>query len=378
MSTTVQYDPLPVMREMTQRVKLLFPQAFENHGETLPEAPEFGHLFAGLVQLADWLGSDTRFFCYSDSVSDRASKAWNYAKTAISTLGLDAEPTRRLLNSGKPNFSQAFDVGKPYPVQEMIGNADLGSLVILESETGSGKTEAALWRYIHLFRTGQVDGLYFALPTRVSATQIYRIAQAKVLTPKDHDLTPMFNRVAHGLGRFHDGGGVYPDLRIIEATSRLIDENPEIVIPDDNRKLVEGATHPDQLLKIQREKGKPWEQLGQEIEGDTGAQRTIGHLHALETDEEFAKDMNMAFPDDHRIATRLGVQDRLVQFDPPLVGPFGKPLRELPIRHFLVPSGLDPDTPPSTIELTGEGILFNLGPTRFCYSRLGLERLSDG
>ena len=46
-------------------------------------------------------------------------------------------------------------------------------LVVLESETGSGKTEAALWRFRHLFERGVVDGIYFALPTRVAASQIH-------------------------------------------------------------------------------------------------------------------------------------------------------------------------------------------------------------
>ena len=44
---------------------------------------------------------------------------------------------------------------------------------ILEAETGSGKTEAAFWRYARLFEAGLVDGLYFALPTRSAAMQLH-------------------------------------------------------------------------------------------------------------------------------------------------------------------------------------------------------------
>ncbi|CAI8057916.1 CRISPR-associated endonuclease/helicase Cas3 [Geodia barretti] len=43
----------------------------------------------------------------------------------------------------------------------------------IESETGSGKTEAALWRFAHMYEAGLVDGLYFALPTRSAAVQIH-------------------------------------------------------------------------------------------------------------------------------------------------------------------------------------------------------------
>lgn len=61
-----------------------------------------------------------------------------------------------------------------------MSNQELGSLVILESETGSGKTEAALWRFVHLFRTGAIDSLYFALPTRVAASQVYHRVQTAI------------------------------------------------------------------------------------------------------------------------------------------------------------------------------------------------------
>ena len=46
-------------------------------------------------------------------------------------------------------------------------------LVIIESETGSGKTEAALWRFARMYQDELVDGLYFALPTRSAASQIH-------------------------------------------------------------------------------------------------------------------------------------------------------------------------------------------------------------
>jgi hypothetical protein len=62
-----------------------------------------------------------------------------------------------------------------------------GSITILESETGSGKTEAVLARFVSLFEAGIVDGLYFALPTRSAATQMHRrvreAAQRAFATP---------------------------------------------------------------------------------------------------------------------------------------------------------------------------------------------------
>ena len=52
-------------------------------------------------------------------------------------------------------------------------------LLILESETGSGKTEAAILRFVELWRAGLVDGLYFAVPTRAAAKQLHcRVSKA--------------------------------------------------------------------------------------------------------------------------------------------------------------------------------------------------------
>ncbi len=71
----------------------------------------------------------------------------------------------------------------------MIGGWSLDDqLVILEAETGSGKTEAALWRFARLFEAGKVDSLYFAVPTRAAAKQLHdRIHTAmKTLFGKDN------------------------------------------------------------------------------------------------------------------------------------------------------------------------------------------------
>ncbi len=167
----VIYDPYQTLAEIGQSVRNWFSSAFV-HGEPLPENPEFAHLFAGLVQFADWLGSDTTFFPYAEQGEDRNHTAWQRAKDAVAHIGVDVETWRRACSS-LPDFGKVFGVKSPRPIQAKMAKRDLGSLLILESETGSGKTEAALWRFAQLFQTGQVDSLYFALPTRVAATQLY-------------------------------------------------------------------------------------------------------------------------------------------------------------------------------------------------------------
>lgn len=696
------YDPAPVLKEIGRRTTDLYTEAFAPGGDPLPEAPAFGHLFAGLVQLADWLGSDTTFFPFSTPGENRAQTAVRFAASAIMSLGLNADDSRAALKANSPSFTQTFG-NPPYPIQAAMDTPDLGPLAVLESETGSGKTEAALWRFVYLYERGAVDSLYFALPTRVSASQVYeriltavtrlwptnpplvvralpgyasadgqepkalpdfqvlwpddpadeeahrrwaaespkrflaapiavgtidqalfgalqvrhahlrhallarsllvvdevhasdpymtvllerllrahlgcgghalllsatlgstardryltidpgsplkspvfqvacdtpypalsdrlglraiastirpksvswslrdliddpeaiaglaihaasvgakvlivrntvpaalavfraieqlapdllfdvngvrtlhhsrfsrqdrplldtaiqgqlgkyrppgprivvgtqtleqsldldadllitdlcpmdvllqrigrlhrhprlelerpaayRSPQAWILTPPNHDLSGLLKASRHGLGPFRDGDGIYPDLRTVEATRRLVLEHPTIAIPKDNRALVEGATHPDRLQDMEA-LGEDWKHLGQKIEGQTGAQRTIAHLHGLEIDKAF--DAQQGFPTDLDIATRLGIRDRLLTFDPAPAGPFGQPLRHLPVRHFLVPKGLDPDAPPTSVESQDGAILFSLETTHFRYTRLGLEKI-DG
>lgn len=705
-STPGKYCPAEVLVEIAARASSLFPEAFALEGQDLPDLPGFGHLFAGLVQLADWLGSDTRFFPFSELGEDRAISASKMAARAIAAVGLDTESWRNVLIAKPQSFGDTFDVPQARPIQAAMDDETLAPLVILESETGSGKTEAALWRYVQLFRAGLVDSLYFALPTRVAASQVYKRitdtlkrvwpegaplavralpgyvaadgqtaiplpdfkvqwadnpddqkaphrwaaesakrflaapvavgtidqalmgalqvrhahlryatlsrsllvvdevhasdaymtvllerllkthlqsgghalllsatlgssarsrylaltpqtlqqppatmsfdtacavpypaisdheairktpptghskmvawtlrdiidtpeliaeaamdaaghgakvliirntvpaaiatlaalersapdpawlfslngeptlhhsrfsrqdrpaldaaiearlgkarpdgplivvgtqtleqsldidadflitdlcpmdvllqrigrlhrharssnerperyqdAQAWVLTPPANDLTPMLTRSRHGLGRFYNGGGIYDDLRILEATRALISDHPHVSIPDENRYLVEAATHPDRLRAIEARLGESWQKLAQQIQGDTSAERAVAHLHALDVDQSFGE---TAFPSDVRIATRLGAQDRIVHFN---LGksPFGLPFGDLPIRHHLLPRDLAPDVEPSDIVVADNRITFRLGQTQFCYSRLGLERLS--
>lgn len=697
------YVPAGQLTCIGAAVKKFVPKAFIEGGLPLPDAPRFTHYFAGLVQLSDWLGSDTRFFPFSVEGEDRLAKCREYARIAVREIGLDPEPYRQPLKLAPLSFTEVFETPSAYPSQTAMANDTLGPVVVLEAETGSGKTEAALWRYFRLFVRGEVDSLYFALPTRVAATQAYRrvsdaltrvwpsgaplvvralagyaaadgataqplpdfkvlwsdepsdenaerrwaaesskrflaapvavgtidqvllgtlqvkhahlrhtlaarallvidevhasdaymgvlieqliasqvalgghvlllsatlgavararylaagtrkpprlptLAQASalpypaisdtrglretngaqreksvawqcedaidnpqqvatlaldaaaqgarvlvirntvpaavatlaaleeatpdpdwlfhqgdaitlhhsrfsredrplldatvetqlgkgrpngplivvgtqtleqsldldadflitdlcpvdvllqrigrlhrhlrspnarppafrearvvVLTPPGGDLAPCLTRPQHGLGRFRDGGGVYADVRILEATRRLIATEPHIHIPADNRRLVESATHPAAVHSLES-LGDAWAIHGGQIDGDTGARRTSAKLGLLPMETEFTE---LSFPKDVKLATRLGAADRVATFDPPPIGPFGNRIRELPIRHHLLPPGLALEAEPEGVEPGPGGFVFRLGDAHYRYSRVGLERLS--
>lgn len=206
-------------------------------------------------------------------------------------------------------------------------------------------------------------------------------ARAWVLTPEEHNLTPLLKRQRHGLGpiRAHSQplGGVYPDLRVLEATRRLIAAMPTRHIPADNRALVEQATHSEALDAIAQSMGTDWVQFGQEYEGALGASKTAANLHTLAFERDFGEQY---FPDDQVIGTRLGAADRLVAFDPAPPGPFGQPVQQLALRHHMLPQGLPDDAQPSQVEALPQqaGFTFALGDRRYRYDRFGLAVAAKG
>ena len=161
------------VHEIGSLLPIWFPNAFSPAAFTLPSAPAFQHLFCGLVALADWIGSDQKHFKLSTQLDDTyMQNARNIAKDAIIKIGLDPTAFReRIVGTEFTNIAPGL---KPRNAQAMIGGWPLDDrLIILEAETGSGKTEAALWRFARLFEAGEVDSLYFAVPTRAAAKQLH-------------------------------------------------------------------------------------------------------------------------------------------------------------------------------------------------------------
>jgi len=196
-------DPVAMLAPMREKLDLWFEAAFAE-GPPLPDAAEFQHAFAGLLMLADWLGSDEAAFCFANGEEpDRIAWARRRAPAVLHEVGLAIEPFREAVRAVAPDFAQAFGGFGPRAVQRAVTEPD-ANLVVVEAETGSGKTEAALWRFKTLFEAELVDGLYFALPTRVAATQIF----SRVKTFRDRvfpaDARPGVVLAVPGQARFDD------------------------------------------------------------------------------------------------------------------------------------------------------------------------------
>lgn len=174
-------DPVKILRSLGDEAKRWFVDAFDCNARTFPSNHAFIHGFNGLLTLADWIGSDTRFFDYADYTDTYIAEARNRAAFAVSTLFLNPEPSRSYIKTLEVDFP-LFCNFPPYPIQSLCLKAPIysaGSISILESDTGSGKTESAIARFLYLYKHGMVDGMYFAVPTRSAATQLYeRVREA--------------------------------------------------------------------------------------------------------------------------------------------------------------------------------------------------------
>ena len=173
------YDPLAAAKLFGERIRLWFPDAFADV-PSLPASTALAHLFAGAVALADQIGSDEQHFCFVlEPDPNYIERAHRRAKHAVQAHLL----RRRDWTTRSPamGFADLFDYPEPRPLQTAVADAPLTCpLLVLESETGSGKTEAAVLRFNALWRAGLVDGLYFAVPTRSAAKQLQRRVDAAV------------------------------------------------------------------------------------------------------------------------------------------------------------------------------------------------------
>ena len=167
-------DPFDGLKELGNTIRRAFPNAFRGNAPPIEVTIELEHRFAGLVMLADWLGSHREAFFPFEHEGDRIEWSRRQAKKALATVGLDVSAARASIEHGQPTFSETFGIaGEPRPLQSVLAGSDLPALLVAESDTGSGKTEAALMHFLALFAAGKVDGLYFALPTRVAARELY-------------------------------------------------------------------------------------------------------------------------------------------------------------------------------------------------------------
>lgn len=163
-------------------------------------------LVAGLVILADWIGSNKDWFPYTTSemsledywerAQQQAREAVTKARLAEAMIAVDFDLDMLLGPDAKPSPLQAWAAA-----QEPQG---CRHLYIIEDLTGAGKTEAALILAHRLMRAGAAEGFYWALPTTATANGLYARLQGRYrhLFASDGDPSLV---LSHGSADIHDG-----------------------------------------------------------------------------------------------------------------------------------------------------------------------------
>lgn len=121
---------------------------------------------AGLTSVADWIGSDERYF--SPERREENVDVLSVAKKALDQIGFIAPTLIKNLS-----FKSLFD----FPPNDMQAKA-LATITgpgvyIIEAPMGMGKTEAALGAAYQLIASGKANGIYFALPTQATSNRIH-------------------------------------------------------------------------------------------------------------------------------------------------------------------------------------------------------------
>lgn len=181
----------------------LWPHASVQRIESLAEAKRLSWRLAGLTTAADWIASNPDWFpptAPGPSLGEHLAQARARAERAVTRAGLATPAPRAGLDFGfalRP--MQAACETAPFPEGPM--------LAILEDETGSGKTEAALLLASRMLAARKGRGLYFALPTMATADSMFARVAGDVLKLFER---PPSLALAHGRASLSD---LYGELR---------------------------------------------------------------------------------------------------------------------------------------------------------------------
>ncbi len=132
--------------------------------------------FAGIVTLADWMGSDETQFPPLSSpmpLEDYWPLACKKAQRAILKIPPQSQHSHYQDHQALFPFIHTLT-----PLQQRASTLDISApgpqLVILEDVTGAGKTEAALILTHRLMSANKGHGLYVGLPTMATANAMYQ------------------------------------------------------------------------------------------------------------------------------------------------------------------------------------------------------------
>lgn len=122
---------------------------------------------AGLISVADWIGSNEDFF--PASIETKTSESIEIAEGAFKSVGLGVLDIKQGLS-----FEDIFKFSPNDLQQKAVECIREPGLYVIEAPMGMGKTEAALWCSYQLMQRGLASGIYFALPTQATSNRIHQ------------------------------------------------------------------------------------------------------------------------------------------------------------------------------------------------------------
>ncbi len=185
-------------------------------------------LLTGLVVMSDWIASNEDAFSLSGSDSqvervEQAARAVQLTEPwhSVSVASVDVDV----------NFRQAFGWPSEYsarPVQKaMVDSAKKTTgpvMMVLEAETGAGKTEAALQAARVLAAKAGAQGLYFAAPTMATANGLLDRTVQWAKNTTDQQVRSMY--LAHSKNSLSQP---FQDLKIRDIESERSDGSGAVV-----------------------------------------------------------------------------------------------------------------------------------------------------
>jgi CRISPR-associated endonuclease/helicase Cas3 len=137
---------------------------------TLPSEPgdeAARWMTAGLITVADWIGSDEEMFpqTWIGSLDNRRQRA----RAALAAVQWESPKVKTGLD-----FSGLFQAFQANALQDAAWEKIIEpGLYVIEGPMGCGKTEVALTATYRLITSEQATGIYFALPTQVTSNRIH-------------------------------------------------------------------------------------------------------------------------------------------------------------------------------------------------------------
>ncbi len=141
-------------------------------------------IFAGLVSVADWIGSNsTHFPCEMSDQSQPFSLDLQAYKTKSEEKALEALTALGWMNWASARSALTFpelfpEIKTPHPLQqaamELAPTLTSPGIIVVEAPMGEGKTETAMFLADYWNATLQQRGVYFALPTQATSNQMFR------------------------------------------------------------------------------------------------------------------------------------------------------------------------------------------------------------